>query len=145
GQSPGPLGGAKGLEPAPEAREPAAERRRPLGPLAEALLDARRQRLEVRIARIVRERCAERAILALERLQRLAALRALVQVLLDRQEQLLAGDPVVECAQLLGRGVLHGFSPVNDRRRDLSSARARESRDITVPTGTPSARAMSSY
>src|SRR5262249_1063545 len=110
-------------------------------PPAHALGEVR----EVGLARVVRERRAERA------LERGGFREPLAAGLAGRQVRvgggaLAGGERAVQDARdLLVGQVLHHASPPRSARRRLSSARARARRDITVPIGTLSTPAISSY
>ena len=96
------------------------------------------------------ERAAQVAVLRHQAGQRVAALAARLEMALGRGAGAAFGHPrearaaVRQGAQLFVAQMAHVASPVRARRRCRSSARARDSRDITVPTGTFSARAISS-
>ena len=90
------------------------------------------------------QRAAQRAVPRRQGGQGLAARLAGLQVPLGRGALAAPERAVGQGAQLRFGQVRHGASPVRACRRRRSSARARDRRDITVPTGTFSTRAISS-
>jgi hypothetical protein len=112
---------------------------------ADAAAHAGGERAEVLLARIVLERRAQALVLRTQPGQRVATIGARFQVALGLVARPAFERAVEQRTQLVVREVLHGSSPPRVRTSARSSARARERRDITVPAGTPSAFAISSY
>jgi hypothetical protein len=141
-----PRHAARRMEPAhPRSlivREPRLRTAHAFG--ARPVFDPRGERGEVLLARIIGERGTQEAVLGGEHRERIAAQRAPGQVPVASSRARPDSALVEPCAQLLVGQVLH-VSPLRIPMRALSSVRARDSRDITVPTGTPRVLAISSY
>src|SRR5439155_10192557 len=146
--------GGRGSHPGepPRSPEPGAEAAASLGRLlprrafgAQAAPETCREILEVGLAGVVRKRHGQVALPRLELVEGGATVGALRQVAVrlgPRSPRQLA---IQQGPEILLAQVLHEVSPVRVLRHRLSSARARDSRDITVPIGTARVRAISSY